>query len=43
LRAGGAAGDDRLKPRGFAGQAVPLTRNGCANTEFSLESLTRAL
>ncbi len=32
-----------LKPRGFAGQAVPLTRNGCANTEFSLESLTRAL
>lgn len=32
-----------LKNSGVAGQGIPLIRNGCANTEFSIESLERIL
>ena len=32
-----------LKSVGVLGQAVPLAKNGCANTKFSLESLERVL
>lgn len=39
LRVGG----DYIGNNGLQGQAVPLTKNGCANTWFSIESLKRIL
>ncbi len=36
-------GSDILKQMGFAGQAIPLIRNGCANTSFSIETLKKTL
>lgn len=36
-------GGNYLKALGRAGQAVPLVKNGCANTRFSIETLTRML
>jgi len=36
-------GGDGLKQMGLAGQAVPLIKNGCANTSFSLQSLEKTL
>lgn len=36
-------GADGIKQMGFAGQAVPLIRNGCSNTSFDLNSLDRTL
>lgn len=39
LRVGG----DYIGHNGLRGQAVPLTKNGCANTWFSVESLKRIL
>jgi len=32
-----------LEALGRVGQAVPLVRNGCANTRFSIEALERIL
>ena len=32
-----------LRRMGFAGQAIPLTKNGCANTDFNVEFLTKML
>ncbi len=32
-------GGEMLKSMGVAGQAVPLVKNGCANTSFNLETL----
>jgi len=32
-----------LKEMGMAGQAVPLIKNGCANTAFNIETLTNIL
>jgi hypothetical protein len=32
-----------LRQMGFAGQAIPLIRNGCANTSFNLETLENTL
>jgi len=32
-----------LKQMGLVGQAVPLIKNGCANTSFSLQSLEKTL
>jgi len=32
-------GGEMLKHMGVAGQAVPLVKNGCANTSFNLETL----
>jgi len=34
---------DVLSQMGIAGQAVPLLRNGCANTVFNLETLLKVL
>jgi hypothetical protein len=34
---------DLLKCLGVAGQAVPLIRNGCANTAFNLDTLMKTL
>lgn len=34
---------DALKSRGVAGQAVPLIKNGCANTVFNTETLFKTL
>jgi len=34
---------DGLRRMGFAGQAIPLTKNGCANTDFNVEFLTKML
>jgi len=34
---------DGLKQMGLAGQAIPLIRNGCANTSFSLQILENTL
>lgn len=34
---------DTLKSMGVAGQAVPLIKNGCANTIFNLETLSNIL
>lgn len=34
---------DYLQKLGCAGQAVPLTKNGCANTKFSLGTLKRIM
>jgi hypothetical protein len=36
-------GVECLKQMGYAGQAIPLIRNGCANTSFNLESLEKML
>ena len=36
-------GGDYAGENGLRGQAVPLTKNGCANTWFSIESLKRIL
>lgn len=36
-------GGDGLKQMGLAGQAVPLIKNGCANTRFNLQSLEKTL
>jgi len=36
-------GGEGLKQMGLAGQAVPLIKNGCANTSFSLQSLEKTL
>jgi len=36
-------GGDYIGNNGLWGQAVPLTKNGCANTWFSIESLKRIL
>ena len=32
-----------LSKAGIAGQAVPLIKNGCANTKFNIETLTKVL
>jgi len=32
-----------LKMTGLVGQGLPLTKNGCANTSFSIESLKNLL
>jgi hypothetical protein len=32
-----------LKKAGFAGQAIPLIKNGCANTTFNVKSLEKTL
>ncbi len=39
LKLGGVA----LDKTGLAGQAIPLIRNGCSNTSFSLQSLEKTL
>lgn len=36
-------GGSYLEKNGIPGQAVPLIKNGCANTKFSIESLKRVL
>jgi len=36
-------GDDYLQHFGLTGQAVPLTKNGCANTKFSMETLKKIM
>jgi len=36
-------GGELLKKMGLAGQAIPLIKNGCANTNFSLKSLEKTL
>jgi hypothetical protein len=36
-------GADGLRQMGFAGQAIPLIRNGCTNTSFNLETLEKTL
>jgi len=36
-------GSEALNKTGSAGQAVPLIRNGCSNTSFSMQSLERTL
>jgi hypothetical protein len=36
-------GGEGLKQMGLAGQAVPLIKNGCANTRFNLQSLEKTL
>jgi hypothetical protein len=36
-------GYEYLKKRGISGQALTLTKNGCAQTEFSLEDLKKIL
>jgi hypothetical protein len=36
-------GGDYLQHLGLTGQAIPLTKNGCANTKFSLETLRKLL
>jgi len=36
-------GGEFLKKTGLAGQAIPLIKNGCANTSFSLKSLEKTL
>jgi len=36
-------GGELLKDSGVAGQAIPLLKNGCANTHFNLETLSRTL
>jgi hypothetical protein len=36
-------GAEGLRQMGFAGQAVPLIRNGCSNTSFDMESLEETL
>ncbi len=36
-------GGELFKKIGLAGQAIPLIKNGCANTSFNLKSLERTL
>ncbi len=36
-------GSDFLQRQGLAGQAIPLTKNGCANTKFSLGTLKKIM
>jgi len=36
-------GGEGLKQMNLAGQAIPLIKNGCANTRFSLQSLEKTL
>lgn len=36
-------GGNFLKHVGLAGQAIPLIKNGCANTSFSMKTLEKAL
>ncbi len=36
-------GGDFLQHLGLTGQAVPLTKNGCANTRFNLETLKKVM
>ena len=36
-------GGDYLQNIGLIGQAVPLTKNGCANTRFNLETLKNTM
>jgi hypothetical protein len=36
-------GAEGLRQMGFAGQAIPLIRNGCTNTSFNLETLEKTL
>jgi len=36
-------GGDHLKSMRLSGQGIPLTKNGCANTKFSIESLNSTL
>lgn len=36
-------GDEYLQLLGLSGQAIPLTKNGCANTKFSMETLKRII
>lgn len=36
-------GGEGLKQSGLAGQAVPLIKNGCANTSFNLQNLEKTL
>jgi hypothetical protein len=36
-------GGDYLQQLGLSGQAIPLTKNGCANTKFSLETLKKIM
>lgn len=36
-------GGESLKHMGLVGQAVPLIKNGCANTHFNLQSLEKTL
>lgn len=36
-------GAESLKRMGFAGQSVPLIRNGCTNTSFDLRTLEKTL
>jgi len=36
-------GGEALNKTGLAGQAIPLVKNGCSNTSFSLQSLEKTL
>jgi Uncharacterized conserved protein len=36
-------GGDYLQSLGLTGQAIPLTKNGCANTKFNLETLKKLM
>ena len=36
-------GDEYLQQLGLTGQAVPLTKNGCANTKFNLETVKKIM
>jgi hypothetical protein len=36
-------GDEFLQNLSLAGQAIPLTKNGCANTKFNLETLKKIM
>lgn len=36
-------GGDYLRQLGLTGQAMPLTKNGCANTKFNLETLKKIM
>lgn len=36
-------GGDYLQHLGLTGQAIPLTKNGCANTQFSLDTLKKTM
>ncbi len=36
-------GGDFLQGIGLSGQAIPLTKNGCANTEFNMETLRKIM
>ncbi len=36
-------GGDYLQQLGLTGQAIPLTKNGCANTKFNLDTLRKLM